>query len=93
MAITFIQERKKQQRLVLILIAVVIITIVVVWFGFFRKPATPVTGGETQVAQVYRIPELDFFILENPIFRDLQPFDNIVPFVGEKGRTNPFLSY
>lgn len=89
MAITFIQEKKKQKYLLLAFGAILVIIIIIILIGF---------GRDKIVVSVPQLPpkktiSINFNVLENPILKELSPFEEISPFGDEKGRGNPFLPY
>lgn len=92
MAINFFGKEKRQKYLILVFLGLVLITMVIVWRNYLSKPeiseitTTPITLKPTQI-------EIDFSLLENPIFQELQPFEEIKPFQEKLGRENPFLPY
>lgn len=99
MAITFLEERKIQRRYILIFLLLILITAGLVWRGLFIKeqPVLPV-----KVLKPAKKVELDFKVLENPLLRELQPFEEIKTYEEEVsegaviervGRENPFLPY
>lgn len=94
MAIPFIQKRKKQKNLTLILVALIIITGLVVWWGFFRSSETAPPSPEIEIIE--RI-EIDFSVLEEPIVKDLESFEEIGSFEWATsdipGRENPFVPF
>jgi len=87
MAIT-IFERKKQRYLVPLLISVVIAIIFFAWYYFLAKPKPPITG-----VPLPREIKIKFEVLEIPILKEFQSFEEISPFEGEIGRENPFIPY
>lgn len=92
MAITFLEERKIQKRFILILGIILLIIVLVVWQGFFVKEK-PILPGE--IGKPSKKVEIDFEILESPILKGLQSFEEIKPIeAGIKiGRENPFAPY
>jgi hypothetical protein len=99
MAITFLEKRKIQRRYIIIFGIVLLVTISVIWRGFFVEEK-PIFLGE--VTKPSKKVELDFKILENPILKELQPFEEIEPFkeviveeeiIEKVGRENPFTPY
>jgi hypothetical protein len=92
MAITFLEERKIQKRFIFILGIILLIIVLVIWQGFFVKEE-PILPGE--IAKPSKKVEINFKILESPILKGLQPFEEIEP-IGEEveiGRENPFVPY
>jgi hypothetical protein len=98
MAITFLEKRKIQRRYIIIFGIVLLVTILVIWRGFFVEKKPVFLGEVTKTKKV----ELDFKILENPILKELQPFEEIEPFreviveeeiIEKIGRENPFVPY
>ena len=92
MAITFLEERKIQKRFILILGTILLIIVLVIWRGFFVKEK-PISPGE--IVEPAKRVEIDFEILESPILKGLEPFEEIEPIEAgiEIGRENPFLPY
>lgn len=90
--VTFIEERKKQKKLIFVFVIVLLITFLVLWQGFLKKTLEEPREIETPVSAIERI-KVDFGILENPILKELQPFEGIKPFKEKAGRENPFLPY
>ena len=99
MAITFLEKRKTQRRYIIIFGLILLVTALVVWRSFLFKEK-PISLEE--VTKPLKRVEIDFKILENPIFKTLQPFEGVAPFRGivvegeiiEKiGRKNPFIPY
>lgn len=91
MAITFIKEKKKQQYLIFVLIG--IIGLISVYFVFLKKPG---------VSPILLVPlpepqkiEINFEVLEDPIFEEFQAPEEIPPLkdTEELGRENPFEPY
>lgn len=89
MAVTFIKEQKKQRNLILVFAAVILITLFVLWQGVLKKSAerTPALKPITKEIKI------NFKVLESPILKGLQPFEEIREFSGKIGRENPFLPY
>ena len=91
MAITFIRQRKKQKYLLLALVVILIVVIIVIWEGFFREKegVLPVEGLPHK-----KVITINFDILENPVLKQLQPFEEIQLLPVEiPRRDNPFLPY
>lgn len=90
MAITFIERTKRQKRLILVFVFVVLITSIILWKGYFapKKPVEEITPEITP----FKKPEINFEVLKNPILKELEFFERILP--SEKiGRENPFEKY
>ena len=92
MAITFLEKRKIQKRFILILGIVLFVIVLVIWQGFFVKEK-PIWPGE--ILKPSKKVKIDFDILESPILKGLQPFEEIEPIEAgiEIGRKNPFAPY
>ena len=86
MAILFSEKQKQQQYLILVFVVVAIITALVFYFGVFKKPK--------QESIIILVPakkvEIDFNVFKSPVLSKLQPFEEVLEFVGEIGRENPF---
>jgi len=105
MAITFLEERKIQKRFILILGIILLIIVLVIWQGFFVKEKPLWETGKWspgEIVEPAKKVEIDFEILESPILKGLEPFEEIKTYeeeisegvVTEKiGRENPFLPY
>lgn len=94
MAITFLQEKKKQKYLIYVLIMVFFAIFLTIWFGYFRKPPIiPEEIAPTETAKSWQKIEINFKILEDPLFQDLKAFEKIPAFEGEVGRENPFIPF
>lgn len=86
MALKFTQKYKKQKYLLGALFLVIIITALVWWKGFY-SPSGP--GKEFSSSFQGREISIDFRVLENEIFKDMQAFLKI-SMPGEVGKENPF---
>ena len=94
MAITFLQEKKKQKYLIYILIMVFFAIFLTLWLGFFRKTQIiPEELAPTEVSKSWQKIEINFKILEDPLFQDLKDFEKIPEFEGKVGRENPFIPF
>lgn len=91
MAITFIKEKKKQQYLIFVLIGV--IGLILVYFVLSKAP---------RISPIFLAPlpeprkiEINFEVLEDPIFEEFQAPEEIPPLkdTEELGRENPFEPY
>ncbi len=103
MAIIFTQQRQKQKYLIL-LTATILMVLIFIWWNFLIKPKqkTPVI---TEKVFTPREIKINFDVFNSPLLQELQPLEQIVPFVenvttpaqegvSEKiGRENPFLPY
>jgi hypothetical protein len=92
MAITLLEERRVQKRFILILVIILLIIVLVIWQGFFVEEK-PVSPGE--IVRPSKKIEIDFEILESPVVKGLEPFEEIGPIEAgiEIGRENPFVPY
>lgn len=88
MAIVFSEQKKKQQNLILVFILVILATSLVIWLGVFKKPKN---SQEPSFSFSQKIAEIDFRILESPIFSELKLSRLVPAFKGETGRDNPYL--
>ena len=81
-------KSKRQRNLILVLL--ISIFIWAVWSGrnFFIQISPP----PSSPAQPKSV-EINFRVLEDPLLKDLQSFEEISPFKREIGRGNPFLPY
>jgi len=86
MAIVFSEKKKQQQYLILVFVMVAIVTALVFYFGVFKKPKPESIIILTPARKV----EIDFNIFKSPVLSKLQPFEEVLEFVGEIGRENPF---
>lgn len=93
MAITFIEERKKQKYLIFIFIGILLVIFIVIWQGFLKKEKPVFIEEKKERAMIFEKIKINFEVLDNPILKELQPFEKIPSFEGEKGRKNPFLPY
>ena len=88
MAFTIVQKKKVQQYLILGLGVLVIIIAVVLWQGFLR-------GGQDVSSQVSfppaRTVNINFEVLESPLFNEIQEPGPPILIPEERGRDNPFL--
>ena len=94
MPIKFVEAKKKQKYLILVFVVVALISAIVIWRGYFKKeePVPPTPGFS------FREVRINFDVLENPLLKELQPFEEIsleglLPLETNIGRENPFLSY
>ena len=88
MAFTIVQKKKVQQYLILSLGILVIIIAVVLWQGFLR--------GDQDVSSQVSFPptrtvNINFEVLESPLFDEIQEPNPPILIPEEKGRDNPFL--
>jgi len=90
MAVNFIKERKKQRYLIIGFGIMLVVIIVILWSGYFKKEKPITIPVSTVLSEEIKI---NFEVLENSFLKELQPFVKISPFVGEKGRKNPFTPY
>ena len=86
----FITEKKRQRLFIVIFILVTLVTIFVLWQFYFKKQKPPLVKKEIPVVKKIVI---DFTVLENPLLKELQVFEEIKPFEETLGRKTPFLPY
>jgi len=91
MAIIFLQKKKRQKYLILALIAIIILTLFILWHSYLAKPKIPLVSKKIS----YRPPKIgiNFEVLESPILKELQPYEEISSFEEKIGRENPFVPY
>jgi len=91
MAILFLEKTKKQKYLIIVFLVVILITALVIWRGFFIKEKP----SEKVISKPKREIQIDFETLKNPILKEFQPIEKIIPLGPEIeiGRENPFISY
>jgi hypothetical protein len=83
------QRAKRQRNLIIIFFVVLIITFSILYFGYFKKEKPAKIPSEVFVPE--KKIEIDFSIFEDPILKELQPFEKIEPPNPEEiGRENPF---
>ena len=87
MAIVFSEKQKQQQYLILVFVALAIVTTMVFYFGAFKKPKPESVIILVPAKKV----EIDFNVFKSPVLSKLQPFEDVLEFVGETGRENPFI--
>jgi len=92
MPTNFLEQKKRQKYLIPIILVIIIATVIILWFGYFKKEPSPFSP-KVPTGPVLREIEIDFSVLENPFLTKLQPFIEISPFEGKKGRINPFEPY
>lgn len=85
------QKRKRQKYLILALVSAVLLILIIVIIGISSKPETEKLK-EVSVQKPVLI-EIDFGVLESQALKELQPFEEILPFEGQVGRENPFIPY
>lgn len=89
MAIKFVREKKKQKYLILILGIILLITGIILWLGFFREKKLAPSAIVIPPREI----RINFGLLESPVLKELQSFEEIFLFEAEPGRENPFLVY
>jgi len=94
MSVDFVSEKKKQKYLIILFLIIVAISFLILWFGYLKEKG-PVSVPVSMFVHNPYCPEIkiDFSVLRSASLKDLQPFEEFVPFQGEKGRDNPFLPY
>ena len=94
MAITFSRGKKKQKYLIYVFIAIIIAGFLIIWLGFLKKPQTaPEEVIPSEVSENLQKIEINFQILENPLFQNLKDFEKIPDFDVQVGRVNPFIPF
>jgi uncharacterized membrane protein len=99
MAITFLEKRKFQKNLMIVFLILVLVFLFVLWRVFWAEKKLIEYPAQEEVLKPFKKVEIDFKNLENPLLKELIPFEQIKPFevtapTGEKiGRENPFLPY
>jgi len=102
-------QEKRQQLLMIVLIVITIVTLVILYFSFWRSsasiPSTIVDGesgltgsesGTDGVQVIERVIDqisFDISFLKDPLFKSLKNYGEWPLEIGQKGRSNPFLSY
>jgi len=90
MAILPNDKTKKQKYLGIVLVMIIVFGIFVIWYNFFSQPDfLPSTLPPQKPEEII----IKFEFLEDAVIETLQPFPEILPFEGEVGRENPFVSY
>lgn len=89
MPIIALEKKERQRILALVFVILLFLTFLVIFFGIpgGKKVRAPIVS-PLKVKKV----EINFGILENPLLKELQIFEEI-SFPEEKGRDNPFLPY
>jgi hypothetical protein len=83
------QRIKRQKNLIIVFFLFLVVNLLILYFGYLKKEKT--SKGPPQIPQVEKKIEIDFSVLENPILKELQPFEKIPPpNLEEIGRENPF---
>lgn len=93
MAISFDQKEIKKAKfpVIAVVFAILLIVAFAVWFFFLRETNEPQTEAPAQeVSSTWKKIDIDFNILQNPKFTELQNFDKIPEYTGAVGKENPF---
>ena len=91
----FTNQQKKQKYMIWVFVAVLIVTLTVIYFGFLKDTISigrvnvPIFGQDAGNAAIGNI-NIDFNMLDKKEFKELTPFDDVVPFNGKVGREEPF---
>jgi len=96
MVISFTQKRKNQKYLVLVFVALISLIAFVFLSGFFKKEEITTSMVSQTISKPIPKIEINFNVLENPIFKKLfEPFPDLPAGLpsGSVGRENPFLPY
>lgn len=98
MAITFLHDktlvgqRKFQQYLIIALVAVSLITAFVLWKGFSKNTVSVSTVLNPNALVSKRV-EINFAVLQNKIFDELDALPPSIEVPKNIGRANPFMSF
>ena len=89
MAFTISKAENRQQYLAGILVVLVLVALYI-WKGkdLLVGPSAQVITPQFQSKNV----NINFTFLESPVFDELRTFEEIQPFEGEVGQTNPFIA-
>jgi len=94
MAVNYFEKKKKKQKsLIMIFILVILAVFFVLYFGYYKKNGQSSLTGQILTNNYSQEVNIDFHIFDNPVLKGLNPFEEISPFEGKKGRENPFLPY
>jgi hypothetical protein len=95
------KKKRRQRNLIIVFLISSLVTFSVLYFGFFKKEK-PVRVLPPEVITPEGVPSpgvvvkekkvaIDFSIFENPLLKELQPFEKIEsPKPEDVGRENPF---
>ncbi len=89
MPATFLQQKKKTRYLTFVLIVLILAILFTFYFGFFKKTFSTIKLEPVKPPEIV----INFKVLDNPILKELEPFEKIRAFEGEVGRENPFIKY
>lgn len=90
MAINFPKQIKRRSYLSLFFLILAILVFILIWQGYLKiKIKAPLGPPPAPLPKI----EINYEILESPVLKDLQSFEEIKPFEGQAGRENPFVPY
>jgi len=105
MAVDFIQKNRKQKYLLFIVLGLAVVTFIILWFGYFNKEEElpTVEGVYIEKKNEEELPtvegvyiekknvKINYELLENPLLKELVPFESAPSYDGNLGRENPFV--
>jgi len=89
MAVDFIQKNKKQKYLLFIVLGLAVVTFIILWFGYFNKEEELPTVEGVYIEK--KNTKINYELLENPLLKELVPFESAPSYDGNLGRENPFV--
>ena len=91
MTINFPKQTKRRSYLFLFFLILAVLVVILIWQGYLIKIKikAPLVLPPAPLPKI----EINYEILESPILKDLQSFEEIKPFEGQAGRENPFIPY
>lgn len=88
MNLNFIKKEDRQKYLIGVLILIAAVTFYIFKKDSFQSPIPEVLVPQFQPRKI----EINFELLQSPIFKELRTFTEIQPFEGEVGQENPFVA-
>lgn len=89
MAVDFVEKKKKQKYLLFFGLGLVAVTAVILYFGYFNAGEELSVPDTTIIAK--KNIKIKYEVLENPLIKDLLPFESAPLYEGDLGRENPFV--
>ena len=89
MAVDFIQKNRKQKYLLFIVLGLAVVTFIILWFGYFNKEEELPTVEGVYIEK--KNVKINYELLENPLLKELVPFESAPSYDGNLGRENPFV--